>query len=515
MLLLFPMLAIVVAIVLIVFGLRGRRIGDHPVCRKCGFDLSGKPSASIYCAECGADLGEVDAVAYGQHYRHKGVLVTGLVMLVFFGSLVGSKVGTLNTLRYAPFRWVAGRARSADVEIRNAAHDEMDRRVLANALSNENWNQLADAAAAYRLADPSAWDEDWDDLMHKAQDGRHLSRDRWQKYVRALAHCAFGGKEWNQPLAWTELNRRTLDGLLQPTDLAIVEDELLACQADVNKPWNAAWGDWLEGCGARGQVDADRWARYIRQSLVGAATLRLRPKVRLGDPLPLEIRMNAMRAGSTVPTIRLSNVQLRWEGSSKSIALNTGDSDLRFDRARKFQQALVMAKDLPSGLSPGIQHVHLTASIESDWPNAPAVVGDAIEPAGSFELLPANVSGITTVQYHPSGLGQLIEFPPVLRVSGVEHRTVKCVVIVNNPPVGLAFDVILNSKDKSQIIGSFSFPAHAERNQIVLAAPWLLGDVDQVDVVLHSNPAAAVTTVDTIEVWNGDIPFTQVPVGYQ
>ena len=39
-----------------VVALRGRRVGDHPYCRRCGFDLFGKPPGSTVCSECGADL---------------------------------------------------------------------------------------------------------------------------------------------------------------------------------------------------------------------------------------------------------------------------------------------------------------------------------------------------------------------------------------------------------------------------------------------------------------------------
>ncbi len=44
---LIPLLFFAVAgVVALVLGLRGRRIDDHPICRKCGFDLVGSlPSA--------------------------------------------------------------------------------------------------------------------------------------------------------------------------------------------------------------------------------------------------------------------------------------------------------------------------------------------------------------------------------------------------------------------------------------------------------------------------------------
>src|SRR5438552_5497377 len=41
---------------LLVIGVRGRRVGDHPHCRRCGFDLFGLPNTSSRCPECGANL---------------------------------------------------------------------------------------------------------------------------------------------------------------------------------------------------------------------------------------------------------------------------------------------------------------------------------------------------------------------------------------------------------------------------------------------------------------------------
>jgi hypothetical protein len=41
---------------LVARGLRGRRIDDHPLCERCGFDLTGKPQGSDICSECGAEL---------------------------------------------------------------------------------------------------------------------------------------------------------------------------------------------------------------------------------------------------------------------------------------------------------------------------------------------------------------------------------------------------------------------------------------------------------------------------
>src|SRR5690349_6074803 len=51
-----PAATLLLGVVLLALGLRGRRVGDHPYCRRCGFDLFGLPPAHPACPECGADL---------------------------------------------------------------------------------------------------------------------------------------------------------------------------------------------------------------------------------------------------------------------------------------------------------------------------------------------------------------------------------------------------------------------------------------------------------------------------
>src|SRR4051812_3856137 len=74
------------------FGLRGRRVGDHPFCRKCGFDLFGRPEGSTACAECGADLAGRRAMVIGVRRRRRGMLVGGVTLLIP-ALLVGGVLG--------------------------------------------------------------------------------------------------------------------------------------------------------------------------------------------------------------------------------------------------------------------------------------------------------------------------------------------------------------------------------------------------------------------------------------
>ncbi len=61
-----PALLAAASAVALAIAVRGRRVDDHPICRKCGFDLIGKPESSAVCSECGTDLTGVRAVRVGR-----------------------------------------------------------------------------------------------------------------------------------------------------------------------------------------------------------------------------------------------------------------------------------------------------------------------------------------------------------------------------------------------------------------------------------------------------------------
>src|SRR3954452_1890745 len=66
---------------LVLIALRGQRVNDHPICRRCGFDLFGKPAESTVCSECGADLNRRRAVRVGQREPRAWLLRGALPVL--------------------------------------------------------------------------------------------------------------------------------------------------------------------------------------------------------------------------------------------------------------------------------------------------------------------------------------------------------------------------------------------------------------------------------------------------
>lgn len=64
-------------IALLALGLRGRRIDDHPVCRRCQFDLIGVFPAITRCPECGQDL-SFKTVRTGQRQKRQASVSCGI-----------------------------------------------------------------------------------------------------------------------------------------------------------------------------------------------------------------------------------------------------------------------------------------------------------------------------------------------------------------------------------------------------------------------------------------------------
>lgn len=143
-------------------GLRGRRVGDHPFCRRCGFDLTGRPATSVLCSECGADLDARHAIVVGVHERRRGPLLAGAFAAIL-GVSVGGVVlrdslpgaGGFSAIRYRPTSWLIGDLNSGNWNTQQVAANELTRRLRAGDLAAADVRRAALAFAPY-LAPGSA-----------------------------------------------------------------------------------------------------------------------------------------------------------------------------------------------------------------------------------------------------------------------------------------------------------------------------------------------------------------------
>jgi ribosomal protein L37E len=167
-------------------GMRGRRVDDHPICRKCGFDLFGRPEGSTRCAECGADTTRPRATRSGRRVRRRWAVVLGAMMLA-----VGLSLGTgggyaaytvTDWQTKKPVWWLVREMRSKNTATRDAAMSEATRRLAGSRLSQAELERILDYALA-KQADPSTpWWTGLGDFVEQAHFRRVLSDDRWRRY---------------------------------------------------------------------------------------------------------------------------------------------------------------------------------------------------------------------------------------------------------------------------------------------------------------------------------------------
>ena len=184
---LLPVLVFVVGLVLLIRGLRGRRVDDHPICRRCGFDLFNRPASSERCPECGADLHGPHAIQQGHRQRRGGLIGAGsfllAIVLLGVGFFAWVTLSSSNWWQRAPVWWLRYEAGSVDPKSRDAALAELIARIAAGKLSQARIDQLADRALTYQGDKAKAWIPGWGDFVEAAEAASKLSSDRWQKYL--------------------------------------------------------------------------------------------------------------------------------------------------------------------------------------------------------------------------------------------------------------------------------------------------------------------------------------------
>lgn len=180
--------ASVLAMALLGLGVRGRRVGDHPFCRRCGFDLFGKSDASKTCPECGSGLNLPGAIVIGMREPRRRVLAIGSTLLVPSLVIVILAVwiaasGT-NVQPYKPVWWLAHEARGSDVPTRDAALRELLMRMNGGKLSDARVRSLLEDALTMQARLDVPWSTGWGDIVETAGASGKVTDAQWSRYAR-------------------------------------------------------------------------------------------------------------------------------------------------------------------------------------------------------------------------------------------------------------------------------------------------------------------------------------------
>jgi hypothetical protein len=187
-------LALLVGLSLILRGLRGRTIGDHPHCTKCGYDLFGNRRATR-CSECGADLTAAFSVRIGQIKRRPRLIVGGSIVL-FLVILPGCLIIIGNSRNYnwnqlKPSAWLQYEAFGPTTNLMDdsrqradSAWAELIRRQMAGKLTARRASSMVDVILR-KQRDPgfAAWKGDWGEFVEKQRGDGNLDDKRWATYM--------------------------------------------------------------------------------------------------------------------------------------------------------------------------------------------------------------------------------------------------------------------------------------------------------------------------------------------
>jgi hypothetical protein len=169
-------------------GWRGRREGDHEVCRRCGFDLFGKPPDSRACPECGSDISRRRAIAVGHRRRRPVFLAAGITLCVASAAASGWVVSpwgkSVNWVRYEPAPLLGREAdQSPSATERAAAMGELLKRLRDGRLSAGTVSSVAERALRRQADLNTPWDRSWGDFMENARAVRLVTDEQWERYL--------------------------------------------------------------------------------------------------------------------------------------------------------------------------------------------------------------------------------------------------------------------------------------------------------------------------------------------
>ncbi len=196
---LFLLLLIALGVVLVALGLRGRRVSDHPHCRRCGFDLVGAETRaqsavcpSPLCPECGAMLdarvpgARPRPIKRGRRQRRRHLVAVGAILLVLSAlPLALTQTGAWTRYNASKPAWVLhADIRIGSPAVRSAALAEFERRILDDTLSPGQARRLAELALRVQADRSRPWDPAWGDVIVAADEMGHTGPEVFLAYSR-------------------------------------------------------------------------------------------------------------------------------------------------------------------------------------------------------------------------------------------------------------------------------------------------------------------------------------------
>ena len=178
-------LALLGALALAAWAWRGRRVDDHPLCRRCGYDLLG---GTGQCPECGADTTGARAVRVGNRKRRPRWLAVGCLSAVLSATGIGvigyPHIVAFDFYTLTPFGWTLRSAVNNAGAPQEPNVIELHRRLTDDALRPGQVDRLVEAALQVQGNRTIAWPEPWEAVLDELLGQSALSHAQVERYFQ-------------------------------------------------------------------------------------------------------------------------------------------------------------------------------------------------------------------------------------------------------------------------------------------------------------------------------------------
>lgn len=171
-------LGMTLGVVLLVLGLRGRRVDDHPLCRRCRRDLFGLADVTT-CPECGHDPQPVRIGNRERRPRFVGFGVTLLTLAALpLAAVVTVSVADIDLNRHKPV-WLLMRESRTSVE----AVEELRSRQTQRILTPAQVEQMAETFLRHQADLDLPWLDGKGDCIQDAFFAGNIDEGEWLRFL--------------------------------------------------------------------------------------------------------------------------------------------------------------------------------------------------------------------------------------------------------------------------------------------------------------------------------------------
>lgn len=485
--------SVLLGLVLLLIGLRGKRLNAHPICALCRFDLEGTYPQSITCPECGAGLRRRKGVRIGARRKRWITLSAGVLLILLPAGLLGTVLyavltgADLNT--YKPVGLLLWEGRRGNDATATAAAKELLTRVQNKQVSPETVKNIAAAALGFQADLDATWRTEWGDIIETAKITGAIGTEEYNCFLEQAAVLEFS------------IRRRVRQG-----DPIAVEAKLKEARI---------------GSGSQFSVIT----QFTKRTIDGE-TARPRPTAPAGGWLAGLMGMPAPGVDDQPGYFHLSGQAAAWGGMNQGQCRGT----LRPER----------------DLAPGPHTAEVTLSLTAQVPNLTGGVWRPMQGVlpTSRAVRTATLTFVVTPPEQPTvelvdpTAEQIAAFEQALRpqniqvqdaAGGLMGMKIKYGHIAFNPgsvPLDAVFTVKLRIGDSlGPAMGHVVFRA-PDPNQPVVTGPQQMTvnhqwaslqlpasfDAKMVAVVLEPDLGAALNIVDMTEIYGQAIEFTDIEV---